>query len=105
MIESMFKVQLHNLLCDTAKLLLHYYNPCEIADGKCSFNRKCCDIPNTPFSVKGLDRCPFLKDSGCAMENIECRTWLCDEAKEKSPECASALAKLEDIAKQYGFLL
>jgi len=97
MTDLEFKIQLHNKLCELADLFLYHYAPCDIKAGKCKDGEfPCC---SSRFNRKDTGMCEFQGENGCWGENITCKVWLCDKAKEVSPECREALEVIERLAK------
>ena len=94
-----FKIQLHNKLMELADLFLYKYNPCQIKDGGCTGGEagNCCF--GSRFRCKVAGKCMFLGQNGCTAENIICKVWLCDQAKQISPACVEALEIIEKLAK------
>jgi hypothetical protein len=64
--------------------ILDKYNPCNIsADGKtCNGGHPCCG------------GCRHLGATGCTVEALYCKLWLCGEAAHKFPECHKELTDL-----------
>lgn len=77
-------------LCRQADAILKKFNPCKIKRGRCSSGRRypCCDD------------CEFLSKKECTEKSLACKLWLCPDAREAYPECASLLDELEDVAER-----
>lgn len=91
----MTKSELYTKLYDRATKLLHVYDPCEIqtdSNGKttCVGGKPCCD------------GCKHLTESGCSVDSLCCRLWLCDRAIQKTPEAHAALNALNHLAIDLG---
>jgi len=100
MTELEFKILLNEKLCDVADAILFYYNPCQLNGSKCLQGDAsyCCLF----YPREHNGECKFLKEDGCHFRNIKCKTWLCETAIRKNPECVEALKVLESLAKMYG---
>jgi hypothetical protein len=98
MTDLEFKIQLHNKLMELADLFLYQYGPCQMKDGHCAGGEigNCCF--GSRFRCKTTGKCVFLGDK-CWGENLTCKVWLCDRAKEVRPECTEALSIIEKLAK------
>ena len=86
--------ELYDVLYSAARRVLSRYKPCAFKKGECFTGMQwhCCD------------GCCHLLKTGCATKSLSCKLYLCEEAKEKFPECAAALDALESIAEKYNFL-
>jgi hypothetical protein len=81
MIETEFKIHLHNQLCQVVDLLLHYYNPCQWVNRQTcrKGNPDCCN--NYYYDVKkDGNSCDFFSKNGCTIQTLGCKTWFCTQA-------------------------
>jgi len=82
MTESEFKIQLNKSLFSLADLMIIYYDPCQFKKGNCvEGNYRCC------APEYGENICQNLSETGCLKRNTMCRIWLCQKARENSPDC------------------
>lgn len=98
--EIEFKILMNNKLCDLAKLFIDYYNPCKIDLGECTNQVACC-THKSKFGYKETGICRFLVGI-CTFDNVYCRVYLCDKAREVSPECAKYLDMIRGIGEGLG---
>ena len=95
----MDKLELYDIIYNITVDRLNYYDPCKWKDGRCerdrlrNDNRGCCK----PGNIKVLP-CPHLSETGCTIESLGCKLWLCSFAASKNPELVIVLETLKSVA-------
>jgi hypothetical protein len=91
----MFKVDMeavYDELCYLADVALKKHNPCQFdtVTKKCLRGKKngCCT------------GCPHLTNTGCSVQSLACKLWVCFNAREASPE----LEKIRLLAHESGLM-
>jgi hypothetical protein len=78
---------LYDELCAEADLILKKYNPCAIKNSTCLIGTPCCED------------CEYLSNkSGCTVNSLACKLFLCQAAINKFPECVVAFSAIKRIA-------
>ena len=68
------------------------YKPCIIKNGKCIAGEPCC---------RG---CNHLEDSGCTVDSLICKLYLCNKARDENPKCADLLYGVLNEAAKIGVM-
>jgi hypothetical protein len=101
--ETEFKIHLNNMLCQVANLLLHYYDPCQWKDGQCVNGKPWCCHNTNDERRDGQGGCAMLSESGCTVQSIGCKVWLCNEVLDVADsKLKRALKALEIISRIFG---
>lgn len=70
-------------------------NTCVFIDGQCKKGSYCC-----------CNGCSHLTDSGCKINSLLCKIWICDVLRaEMEPDSVNNLQKMWDEAGKEGFLV
>ena len=93
----MDKSLLYDRLYALAGKVLDKHKPCESC-GRCTY---------FGGSVSGCCRgCPFLKETGCSIQSLGCKLWLCHDERlipwKLHPRVRHQLKRLERIADKHG---
>jgi hypothetical protein len=81
----------YDRLYNEASKLIKKYNPCKITDGKClNGGPKCCC---------GGCRFEYLTSTGCSVQSLGCRLFLCGFAIETAPQIRSKMDRLREYAR------
>lgn len=108
MTESEFKVLLDQRLSDLADVLLLYYRPCELTEGRCRLGRllggpavPCCHS-HAAFQSHPEEPCPLLGEHGCTVKLAKCKLWFCQTVLEQAdPRCVEAMRILESLLRLF----
>lgn len=92
----------YDRLFDKASRLIEKYNPCEFEDGVCRHRRK---------EYAGLDsrikynsccgKCEHLTNTGCSVQCLGCRTYVCGAVWDRNPKLASKLEAIAEKGRRY----
>lgn len=81
---------IYDSLFDQASEVLAEHQSCEVKNGKCLDGHFCCQ------------NCKHLGPTGCTVQSLSCRVWLCYKAQAKHPEAAAKMREIRASAEAQG---
>ncbi len=95
-LKSEARGQLYDILMAIGQRILDYYNPCDWRDGKCRRMRSSRDDQGC------CEGCEHLGPTGCRIQSLACRLWLCESQRNAFRECEIELKVLRQVADECG---
>ncbi len=90
------KGQLYDILFAVGQQIMDHYNPCEWQNGKCRRMRLSEDDGGCCVG------CYHLSRSGCTVQSLACKLWLCESQRNVFRDCEIELNVLGQVADYCG---